>query len=388
MGKKFKFLLILLGLLCFNNVVLADEYYDLKAEVLPYMYTVNPGKEFTVNVGICNTSVTTTVTHRTITFYYDGTLIEACNTDAEDECVTYHKGWKWSLSSKYQNTKDAYIKAELEATNEDDYIKPNTTCADNSFVSLIKYKFRIKNINYSKNTSISVIDDNGQKRTIDLNVYAKSNDAYLSGIKLNNGSIELSPEFNRNKTEYEAYVSYDVDKIDISAEKSNIRSNVVGTGESALEIGDNNFKLIVTAEDGTKMTYNVNVIRKRANDDTSISKIAVTDSNKKKINLKYDSKTNTYSGNVSEEVTFVTFDIKCSGTDCFVSELEPELVKEGTNEFKFYVISQKGDKQEYKILINKAFAKKDNTVLYLSIGLGVCFLLCIILLILYLKKKA
>lgn len=388
MKKRFKVIFVILMLFLFVPKISAMENYSLKTETSLKSTTVKPGDSFTINVGVCDIATATAIASKDIIFYYDGNVIEACNTDAEDNCVNYRDGWTWTLYADYHNTKDAYLKAKMSAKSQDSYINANTQayCSE-GIQSLINFKFKIKNSATNQNTTITVVDDNNQKRTIDLKIYSKSSNTYLSDINLNNDNLELYPTFNKNNTEYEVFVPYDIEKINITANAEDSSATVSGTGEKQLEVGDNKISLIVTAENAYKKTYTINVIRKDANDDTSLSKVLVTDSNKKKVSLVYDEKSKTYTGNVSSEITFVSFDIKCSGENCFVNELNSEPVKEGSNEFNFTVVSQNGDKEEYKIIINKEVAKKYNSILYLSIGLGVCVLLCVVLLILYLKDK-
>lgn len=94
-----------------------------------------------------------------------------------------------------------------------------------------------------------------------VSVVAKkpSANANLSSIKLSNGS--LSPAFNANTTSYTATVKYSVDKITVTGAVADGKSTYTGGGTFDLKVGDNERVLTVTAEDGTKKTYTVNVKR-------------------------------------------------------------------------------------------------------------------------------
>ena len=115
--------------------------------------------------------------------------------------------------------------------------------------------------------------------------------------------------------------------------------------------------------------------------------MVVSDSNNKEVNLKYDEKTKTYTGKVKKDITFVSFEIKCSGEECFVDELKPASLNDGKNKFKFDVVSQNGDKETYNIIIDKEVLPKDNSKLFLTIGIGVFATTSIVLCAILLKNK-
>ncbi|MBR5472624.1 MAG: cadherin-like beta sandwich domain-containing protein, partial [Clostridia bacterium] len=81
----------------------------------------------------------------------------------------------------------------------------------------------------------------------------------LASIKLSSGS--LSPAFNPNTTDYNVTVKYDVDSITITGAVADGKATYIGGGTFALEVGDNKKTLTVTAEDGTKKSYTINIKR-------------------------------------------------------------------------------------------------------------------------------
>ena len=97
--------------------------------------------------------------------------------------------------------------------------------------------------------------DNEEKP--EAKVSPKSSDASLKGISLSDGDLI----FNKNILNYDVIVGEDVSKIVIKAEKSNAAASVSGDGEWELRHGVNEFKIEVTAEDGTKKEYVVKVYR-------------------------------------------------------------------------------------------------------------------------------
>lgn len=86
-----------------------------------------------------------------------------------------------------------------------------------------------------------------------------SSNANLSSIKLSSGS--LSPAFNANTTSYNATVKYSVDSITITGAVADGGATYTGGGTFGLNIGDNSRILTVTAADGSKKSYTINIKR-------------------------------------------------------------------------------------------------------------------------------
>ncbi len=87
-----------------------------------------------------------------------------------------------------------------------------------------------------------------------------SSNANLASIRLSNGS--LSPAFNPNTTNYNVTVKYGVESITINGAVADGKSTYKGGGTFDLEVGDQNECILtVTAEDGTKKTYTINIKR-------------------------------------------------------------------------------------------------------------------------------
>lgn len=86
----------------------------------------------------------------------------------------------------------------------------------------------------------------------------KSNDNYLTNLTINNGSIN----FDKDVFEYEVEVESDIESISIGATPSDKLATVSGTGDFALSVGENVFKVNVTSENGDIREYSLYVNRK------------------------------------------------------------------------------------------------------------------------------
>ena len=119
------------------------------------------------------------------------------------------------------------------------------------------------NANITASAKISVKTGNHGKptnsSTITVTEPKPSSNANLASIKLSNGS--LSPAFNANTTNYNVTVKYDVDEINVTGSVADGKSRVAGGGTVGLQVGNNECVLTVTAEDGTKKSYIINIKR-------------------------------------------------------------------------------------------------------------------------------
>ncbi len=113
--------------------------------------------------------------------------------------------------------------------------------------------------------NVSIADKNLSKSTSSASAAVTvinpkpSSNANLASIKLSSGS--LSPAFNANTTNYTATVKYGVDTITITGSVADGKSTYVGGGTFGLQVGDNQRVLTVTAQDGTKKSYTINIKR-------------------------------------------------------------------------------------------------------------------------------
>ena len=85
----------------------------------------------------------------------------------------------------------------------------------------------------------------------------KSSNTDLKSLTVSGYSVK------KENDKYTLTVPNNVDKIKISAQASDSKSKIDGIGEKKLSLGENSFNIVVTAEDGSKKTYNLVVTRKK-----------------------------------------------------------------------------------------------------------------------------
>lgn len=110
------------------------------------------------------------------------------------------------------------------------------------------------NTSTSTNTNSTTTSQPTTTTVVKEPVEVKSNINTLSKLSVEGGN--LAPEFSASVTEYELKV-LDIDKIKISATAKDSKASVSGTGEKELVLGENEFEIKVTAEDGSTKKYSI-----------------------------------------------------------------------------------------------------------------------------------
>lgn len=99
---------------------------------------------------------------------------------------------------------------------------------------------------------------NGGSGNTPSNSYKYSDDNSLSSLVIEGFNID----FDSNVTEYSVSVPNDTKKVKIGATANDGNASVSGIGDYDVKEGDNEIKIVVTAENGDTKTYKVNVIVK------------------------------------------------------------------------------------------------------------------------------
>lgn len=97
--------------------------------------------------------------------------------------------------------------------------------------------------------------------TRSVTVKMVSDNSYLKSLTVSEGSLL----FNKTTTYYKVVVENNITSINIAASPEYSKSTVSGTGTKSLSVYSNLFNIVVTAENGDKRTYTVEVQRKDEN---------------------------------------------------------------------------------------------------------------------------
>lgn len=206
-------------------------------------------------------------------------------------------------------------------------------------------------LEYGKNIfKVTVTSEDGNSTTYTINIYRPSGNSSLDSLSVEGTNVE----FNSEKLNYDLIINSD--KTNITATASSSTSKVEGTGEKKLAYGKNEFKIIVTAENGSERTYILNITRYDTNNTLKSIKI-----NGEEVKI-----------NDNKEITFTTkldkIKIEVNANSDRVKSItgtgEKNIVY-GANEFEIIVIAENGDIRTYKLVVNRL---SDNRLSKLTIN--------------------
>lgn len=227
-----------------------------------------------------------------------------------------------------------------------------------------------KNTQTSSNTKANNTSNTGKtNNTTNTNTTTtgKSSNANLSnlGIKPHDFS-----GFKAATTSYKVTVPQNTETIEVYAKAQEAKATVTGTGKKKLEIGENKIEVVVTAEDGTKKTYTINITRGTQKEGTTTTNAGETNvpngNGLSELSINGSTLSPDFQTNVYQYTTeYVGKDTKLNiGTvptseDYIVEIMGNENLKEGRNIITI-AVSQKGGESiaTYQITVNKRLAEE------------------------------
>lgn len=182
----------------------------------------------------------------------------------------------------------------------------------------------------------------------------KSNNANLKTLEVrdnDNNIISLSPVFSSSVYEYSATVDSAIKMVNIDATMEDAKSNLVisSNANEELKAGENNkITLTVTAEDGTKKAYVLNIKREALTADATLKSLKI----KEDPSFKLETDTYQYNIKVSQNVSKLNFEYVTNDENASVTITGNEDIKDGSK-VKLLVMAEDGTKKEYTITVSK-----------------------------------
>ena len=174
----------------------------------------------------------------------------------------------------------------------------------------------------------------------------KNSNNNLSSLSIDGYDID----FASNKTSYQLTVEFEVNQINIKASTEDSTARVSGTGTKDLNLYTNTFNIVVTAENGSRKTYTIEVIRKDIDGnikelatDNTLSSITITD-----YNINFNPEILEYTILLNEAV-IPEINALATDTNATVTVNNPDSIKTGNNVIEISVIAENGAEQIYKI---------------------------------------
>ena len=189
----------------------------------------------------------------------------------------------------------------------------------------------------------------------------KSNNANLSNLGIRPNDFT---GFKAGTTSYSVSVPYEVGQIEVYASKGHVAQTISGTGTKFLSEGSNTFSVEVTAEDGTKKTYKITVVRLVKEEQTNpvveepqevevaLSSLEIENVT---LNEAFNPETLEYTGIANENAEKVIVKATANVENAKVEVTGAEEYEEGENTIRVTVKSEDGkNSRTYVIKVTKA----------------------------------
>ena len=285
---------------------------------------------------------------------YDSTLVEPMYDEGslylETDMSTTYQGGIWpAVGSSPANKKktnwvvsanDAQSYSMISVLAEDNtktkalttegviasvYFKIKDTAKAGSVITFEYDNSRTKLTKYDDGTERPVITEG-----INLNVFGKmSANTLLKSLSVKNGTQEypLNPTFvpdSETVRDYQTTVPNNITSVDISATASDTSGKVLpgGLGTKSLNVGENNFNLVVQSQDGTQEIYRLTVYR--LNNDATLKSLTLTNG----VNI------GTFSGGTTSYTATVPYKTKSSEVTALTNDSNA-VITSGTGSFNF-----------------------------------------------------
>lgn len=189
----------------------------------------------------------------------------------------------------------------------------------------------------------------------------KSNNANIKSltIKANDDSdVVLSPVFNPGVYDYEATVASNVKTVSITPILEDAKSNAVisNNANEELKAGeDNKITITVTAEDGSKKAYNINIKREALTSDATLKSLEIEEAKK----FEFDKEKFTYDVKIGKNIKSLTITYELADENSTINIEGNSELKNGSI-VKVIVTAQDGTKKVYTLNIIKETNKKKN----------------------------
>ena len=205
------------------------------------------------------------------------------------------------------------------------YFKIKDTAKAGSVITFEYDNSRTKLTKYKDGTERPVITEG-----INLNVFGKmSANTLLKSLSVKNGTQEypLNPTFvpdSETVRDYQTTVPNNITSVDISATASDTSGKVLpgGLGTKSLNVGENNFNLVVQSQDGTQEIYRLTVYR--LNNDATLKSLTLTNG----VNI------GTFSGAKTSYTATVPYKTKSSEVTALTNDSNA-VITSGTGTFDF-----------------------------------------------------
>lgn len=228
----------------------------------------------------------------------------------------------------------------LKVSSEAEHNKTSISYSDNNVILALDETYTV---------FVYVTAEDGTKATYSITATRKDNRSSnnnLQSLTLNSKKITLT-----NAQSYSMTVNNDVTTANVTAKAQDEKAKVEVIGDKKLKVGNNIFKIKVTAENETIKTYQLTVTRKNSSGEvTNLSNNNFLKTlSVKNYDIKFDKKVFEYNLEVENKVENLDITYKTEDTKAKASIEGNTELKEGKNEIKIIVTAENGEKTTYVV---------------------------------------
>ena len=249
----------------------------------------------------------------------------------------------------------------------------NTTNQENNNTNQTSSSNTAVNKNTNRNTTNQSTTKNTTTKNAN-NTDNTANTANTTKTKSSNANLSnlgIKPHdftgFKSGTTSYQAVIPEDTKTVEVYAKTQDAKAIITGTGKKTLESGENKLEVVVTAEDGTKKTYTINITRGEPNEgDENLEEPEEVDGLStlkiKDVNLSPEFKTDIYeyAAKYIGENTKLEIETIPTSENYKVEVIGNEDIQEGENIITVLVSEKDGDNvATYQITLNKSLVDEE-----------------------------
>ena len=194
---------------------------------------------------------------------------------------------------------------------------------------------------------VTAEDGNTKTYTIIFNKKEEASSKLLD-IKANEG--KLTPEFDKDTLDYIVTVPNEINNLTLNITKEDENATYEVTGNNNFKVGNNKVEIVVTATDGTKTTYTLNVIKQESSNNYLKS---LTVGNEKLV-PEFSRETIYYEVEVNNTTTEINIDAIAEDKNATVTGTGIQQLQTGENYRYIEVESSTGVKRVYTVKITRA----------------------------------
>ena len=228
---------------------------------LIYLFVAIIGLFAYTNVDAASGSITASTSSKTVVVGSTFTVT------VKVSCSTTIGSWQFGIS--YDNANISLQSGDTSVVGYGDgKIKSQTYTYKFKAIKSGTASIRVVGANMADWDTVTLFTPSVSSTNVTVKTQAQIEASYSKDNTLKSLSVtgyKLSPEFNKNTTEYSVDVSDDTETVNVTASVNDSTAHVSGTGIIDVSEGKNKINIVVTAQNGSTKTYVINVTVKDLN---------------------------------------------------------------------------------------------------------------------------